>query len=266
MKYEILKNGFIDSYINEVANNIRRKNKDYYDTIYKYNQLGYKIRKAFIGESNIIELYIYSTFNQIHNSFQSYVLLLERGAYDDAHIIFRSMYDKFIDLVFVISDNENYKYIFQNFIKKNLAMLNDIKQNKFFDLIDEKTIKNKISELKKEILLNDDKTEVKKISTQEKAKKSNLLKEYVYYRYLSEYTHNGLRTIYENLISTKDGVILDSGFKFDNFTEQIILAVGCYRDAISTICDYLKRNSLIEELKKIDDQFSRIVLTEKNSN
>lgn len=261
MKY--WKTVFIDSYINEVANDIRRENKDYFDVIYKYNQLGYKIRKAFIGESNIIELYIYSTFNQIHNSFQSYVLLLERGAYDDAHIIFRSMYDKLIDLVFVMSDNENYKYIFQDFVKKNLAMLNDIKQNNFFDLIDEKNLNNKILEFKKEILFNDDKTEVKKLSTQQKAQKINLLKEYVYYRYLSEYTHNGLRTIYENLISTKDGVILDSGFKINNFTEQIILAIGCYRDAISIICDYLKQNSLIEELKKIDDQFSRVVLAEK---
>lgn len=31
MKYEILEDGFIDSYINEVANDIRRENKDYYD-------------------------------------------------------------------------------------------------------------------------------------------------------------------------------------------------------------------------------------------
>lgn len=252
MSYKVFDDGFLDYSINEVVvKDNREKYKELYKIIFKYNKLGYETRKRFIGECEYIDVFLYTTFNSIHNSFQSCLLLLERGAFEDANIIFRSMYDKLIDLKFVLKDKNNFQYIYNDFIKKTLTKLNDIKKNKFFDLVAEKTIDDLMVEFKKY-----NKNMKKSLTIKNKADIVNMSKEYVYYRYLSEYTHNGLRVLYDNIIPKNDNLILDSGFKLEGFNNHIIIVIGCYKDALVDMCKYLNDVELIQQIDEIDQKLS----------
>ena len=252
MKEDVLENGFLDDKVNDVAKNIRETNKEYYEIIYLYNLLRYKVRNKFVKDVEFAELFIITTFIKLHDSFQNCVILLERGAIDDYYSIFRTMIDKYIDIVFVIKDSNNINIINNSFIKETLTTLNIINENKLFDIISEKTVNEKISEFSKY-------EESTKYSTLKKAKATNLLKEYMQFRYLSENVHNGFRPLYENLIIKKDGIILDSGFKLENIKENLILLIGFFRDSLKTIISYLNDDSLIKEFDLIETKIEKLI-------
>ncbi len=251
----VLKNGFLDDEVNYVAKRIRENNKEYYEIIYLYNLLGYKVREKFIKDVTSTELFIINTFIKIHNSFQNCVILLERGAGDDCKAIFRTMIDKYIDIVFVIKDSNNINILNDSFINETLITLNKIKDNKLFDLVPEEKINEVLDNFNKD---NKSKT-LKKYTIYKKAKETNLLREYIQFRYLSENIHNGFRPLYENLIFKKDGVILDSGFKIENVKESLILIIGFFRNSLNTIISYLDNNSLKKEFDLIEDKLEKII-------
>ncbi len=117
---DVFKSGFLDDKVNDVAKNIRENNKDYYEIIYLYNLLGYEVREKFIKDVTPTELFIINTFIKLHNSFQNCVILLERGAGDDCKAIFRTMIEKYIDIVFVIKDSNNINILNDSFISETL--------------------------------------------------------------------------------------------------------------------------------------------------
>lgn len=252
---DVFKSGFLDDKVNDVAKNIRENNKDYYEIIYLYNLLGYEVREKFIKDVTPTELFIINTFIKLHNSFQNCVILLERGAGDDCKAIFRTMIEKYIDIVFVIKDSNNINILNDSFISETLFTLNIIKNNNLFDLVPEEEISRAISDFNK-----DDKSEkLKKCSIYKKAKETNLLREYIQFRYLSENVHNGFRPLYENLIFKKDGVILDSGFQIENIKEILFLIIGFFRDSLNVIISYIDADSLKKEFILIEDKLKKII-------
>lgn len=257
MYKEILKNGFLDDIIDRVVKNIRESNKDYYEVIYLYNSLGYNVRKKFVKDVTYVELFIINTFIKLHNSFQNYVILSERGAIDDSYIIFRTMLDKYIDITFIIKDKNNINIINNSFINETLITLNKIKQNKLFDIMSKKTINKRISDLSK---YKKSENSVA-YNTFQKAKETGLLREYIQFRYLSENVHNGLRPLYENLILKNNGIILDSGFNIENFRENLILMIELFRDILNVIISYLNDDSLKEELNLIEDKLKKVIVS-----
>lgn len=257
MNYE---DTLLDLRFNDIANDIRKKHKLLYEFIYKYNQLAYKIWDSFVMDSSQEILYLCTTYNQMHNSFQSFILLLERGVYDDAHIIFRSMYDKFINFMFVIKDIKNYRFIEQDFIQNSLKLLNGIRKKKLFRLIDKNTLDNEITKFRKSILHDENGRYIPTLSMKEKADKCGMQEEYIHYRLLSEYTHNNLKSVYENITIKDDGVILESGIKFDNFIDEIILSLECFKNVMHAICDYLKKYELKKELENLNIQFANFIM------
>ncbi len=133
--------------------------------------------------------------------------------------------------------------------------LNIIKNNNLFDLVPEEEISRAISDFNK-----DDKSEkLKKCSIYKKAKETNLLREYIQFRYLSENVHNGFRPLYENLIFKKDGVILDSGFQIENIKEILFLIIGFFRDSLNVIISYIDADSLKKEFILIEDKLKKII-------
>ena len=109
MKEEIeLKNGFLDYDLNIEVNRKREKNKDAYRVAEEFNLLMYEIeRKLKKDNATNRDLYVFTVFNQIHISSQTYIILIERGLYADEQIILRSIYEKILNLKIVIVD-ENY--------------------------------------------------------------------------------------------------------------------------------------------------------------
>lgn len=109
----VLKNGLLDKNIEIIVDNIRDKYSKQYNLVFSINDLFLKIidENIFNTFSSDREIYIYTTLFEIHSSFQSIILLLERGLLNNAEIILRSIYEKKFKLFAIIKDKNNYTKI-----------------------------------------------------------------------------------------------------------------------------------------------------------
>ena len=99
-----LRNGFIGDDIQIEVLRIKNDFKELYNLIKKYNSILYDISEKFENKNiTNADAYLFVTFTQLHKSFQSFVILLEYGLYDDSQILLRSFYDKMISFLYIIN-------------------------------------------------------------------------------------------------------------------------------------------------------------------
>lgn len=242
-----LKNGFLDEELVLEVNKIRNKNKELYLIIEKINSLLYEIENNYEKDDGTnVELYVFTTFSQIHISIQSYIILLERGLYDDAQIVLRSTYDKLFKCLYVLENDKALDILDQDNVNSQLTLYKYILNNKLFDYVPEEKLKVGIQELEKRRKLKDNGKIIKCPDNKDISEKLNLPETYIHYKILSHYTHNSVFVINSKLIETDAGYLINQNIQHGNFKDEVIKAIICLGYIISPICDYLG----LENIKK----------------
>lgn len=252
---EILKNGFLDEKLELSVKDLRFAHKDAYHMASELNELMYEIEQEFIGkESTSIELYIYTVFSQIHNSCQTYILLVERGLYADSQIILRSIYEKIFKLMIVIEDEGYLKRFLKDSLKQGISTLNRIKSKKLFKLISEDIVDSRIKEFTDAL---NQMNEVKLPS--DLGKISEMIKmdmQYIYYKLLSEYTHNDLVVSMKHLIFEDEGVIINGSQIYEGkIPEEILRYTECVEYAVKALSNYLNKPNYYNKLQNIQEKY-----------
>ena len=103
-----LKFGFLDKNVKKLVKQVRKKHPLTYEVIFSYNSLASEIEKNFVKENPTnIDIYVFTVFNQIHTTFQSGIILTERGLCSDALILLRTMYESLFKMKYVIKDDNH---------------------------------------------------------------------------------------------------------------------------------------------------------------
>ncbi|MBO6195196.1 MAG: hypothetical protein J6O56_02475 [Bacilli bacterium] len=263
-----LKNGYIDDKMQLHVDNFRKNNKYIYNILNQINDLSYKIANSSIANSNDLKgVYILTKFHQIHLSYQSFIILYERGLYEDSKVILRSLYDKIIDIMFVAKNNENIYQVLFNEIKEKESLCKYIEDNKLYKYLSKKKIKEAKEEFENQINDLKDKTNesLKRYSFKNKCKDINNKELYLHYRYNSIYTHNSIQVQENRIIRNKKDYIIDNNLKFANITDEIAFLIGIYKYAIKTICEYLENNDYYNKFILIESDFCNLLNKNKKN-
>ncbi len=201
MQIEI-KNGSLDLNMNLVIDNYRKENEVLFNFIMEVDNYLFNLERE-LKKTNPkdIDAYIIASFVQIHTSYQSLIILLERGLYDDSQIILRSLFEKIIKCLFVIDDGTNINYLKQETNKNQKNLLEFIIKNK--ELFNESFVNDcseKAKELKKIIIKNSKGKALKKITIMEMCQKLRKNEMYFIYKFLCSYTHNDLSIVANKII------------------------------------------------------------------
>lgn len=247
-----LKNGFLDNDIMLEIDRIRKENSELYEIVEKMNKLFYSIEKNYekISPTNV-DVYARTTFSQIHMSAQSYVILLERGLYDDAQVILRSMYDKIIKCLYAIK-YDSIEELIQESIRKTISLYEYIEKNKLYNYIP----KDKLNEFMKAMK-----------ESQKKDKRGKLIKmphitdicndldikeAYIHYSLLSGYVHNSIGVIGNKIIESGVDILINQNIDHGDFKNEVIKMILCMKFIINPICEYL-------ELGEQSDKFNELL-------
>lgn len=257
----VFNDGFLDKKIQIIVEKTRNNNKNVYDLIDKYNSLCYSLEKGFEKEkANVIDLYLCTCFTEIHTSFQSYIILLERGLYIDSQIILRSIYDKVFNSLFIIQDSNNFNVLFKKNINENIKMCNYIKEKGLYTYMNEELLNNRLKAQKElEETINISKSYV---SAKYICENMGLEELYIHYMLLSDYTHNGFNVIESKIQKDGNGVIINQNFEFGNFLDEIAKVIGCMSYVIKNLCEYLKNEKMLKQFESIEDQLVELEKSE----
>lgn len=245
-----LNNGFLDDNLNFEVNRIRKENLEAYQLVEELNKLLYEIEQSFIKENaSKDELYVYTTFNQIHISCQTYIILIERGLYGDSQIILRAIYEKIFNLKMVMLDGGYLKRILKDSLNQSCSTLKKMKSDKIFELLEEDIVDNRINEFEKVI---NNMSEIKEtMNLSDIADKVGMRRQYIYYKLLCEYAHNDLAVLMQNLKFEEEGVIIKGGQTYGEILDEILKFVECVEYTIRAISDYLNVNSFVKKLENL---------------
>ena len=239
---------FLDEKVQIKVSQVRTEHKELFDLIKKFNHLFVRIVESFINQKvpNRIN-YIYTMFSQMHYSYQAYILLLERGLYDDSQIILRSLCDKAIKILYVLNKKENYYLLGQDIINKKIKKLSNLDGTEMIKIIGEDRINKEIEELKK--YQKDPKVSlptIKQICDQIDMKDL-----YIQYSILSDYTHENLNVLMENNVVLDEGIIIGKGFRYEDFYNDVSMSISFFEIVLSKMNSLLDLEEYVVDFEKI---------------
>lgn len=254
----ILKNGCIDNNMDLVVNDYRKKNKKIFDYVFKLDNYLNKLEKNLKKENpKDYDVYIIITFVQIHNSFQSFIALLERGMYDDSQIILRSLYDKMIKCLYVIHNNSNFEIIKQDDTDQTIKLFNFVVNHKDFfkeDIVNKYNVT--LNELKKNIKHDEKGKRIKLKSNEKLCKEIGNQELYFVYKFLCGYTHNQLFVPGKKLRINKNVINVIQYIEYpEDLYYEISLIIQSLSYIIIPLCKYISNKNLEEEFNKLFNSF-----------
>ena len=248
----ILKNGLLDKNIEFLVDNVRNKYFKQYNLVFSINDLFLKIinENIFNTFSNDREIYIYTTLFEIHSSFQSIILLLERGLLNNAEIILRSIYEKKFKLFAVIKDKRNYNRILdeREYYAAETALTINNSKNKQFNHLKDKINLN---------LYNLENYKKKKTSTKKWALYAGLIDEYYkQYSIFSSAVHHDIITL-TNLVENKSNGIKINTYSYDNFEDRIKITCEVTLQCLNKVLEYKNINKFNKNIKTILNELKK---------
>jgi len=253
-----LKNGFLDDDIVIEIMKLKAENKKIYDLLEKMNQQLYEVGKNYEKENPTqVDIYVRITFSQIHKSFQSFIILLERGLYDDSQIILRSMYDKIINTLYVLNDEKNIEKLIQDNINEQLKTCRDIQKYELYQYVSKEHVQQSLEENLKCRKLDENNKKIEKPSAKQICEELDIKEVYILYRLTSNYTHNALNIVTNKIIESNGGILVNQGIDHGNFKHEIGLLIACMTLIIEPICNYLKSPTILKELESIVIELSK---------
>lgn len=251
-------NGFLDDDLQLEVKRMRKENRDLYNIIEKINKLFYCIEENYEKtRPTDVDVYIRTTFSQIHMSSQSYVILLESGLYDDSQVILRSMYDKVIKCLYAIKNN-SIEILIQDSIKRRKKLYDFIDKNEIYNYVP----KDKLSELKKEIEKEQKKDEngkpVKIPQIIETFSDLGIKEAYIHYSLLSSYVHNSIGVVGSKVIEDDIDILINQNIDHGDFKNEIIKMYLCIQYIVDPICDYLNLSKQKMEFDKLINELMKL--------
>lgn len=205
-------------------------------------------------KSQEYELYIFTTYCQIIKSIKAFMLLIDKNYFDDAQIIMRSIYEKFLNMKMVINSNNYFFALVKNEYEKDLKLYDRLKNKDNFYDISVKKLNDLTNETTKNLELIKNKNLPPKLNTADLAGKIGMSEFYVRFQILSRYTHNQLGVVFSNITFKKEGVIINT-YKDFPIIEEIAIAFECAIIAIKSISDYLKNDKYLLKLDILEREF-----------
>lgn len=244
---------FIDLKVNECIIGFRQEHQSEYIVIEEFINM-FRLCEEDIEKIgvNLQSTYLLAAITQLNKLYQSTIILLERGLRDPAYIVIRTILELIFKIIAVIRDEKfiDKLSLYQQY--ENKKCLEDIKNNKLFDMISEEDIYKLIERC------NNDINRAKKpiINVYEIAKENKLSREYILYRLQSDYTHHS-NSVIEGIIETKENICyVDGNFQLEDFKKSVGLLISIISSMFSVLInEYLKNNNLINKYNQLSKNF-----------
>lgn len=254
-----LLNGFLDEDLQLEVKQIRKENSNLYKVIEKINKLFYSIEENYEKNNpSNVDVYVRTTFSQIHMSSQSYIILLERGLYDDSQVILRSMYDKVIKCLYAIKNN-SIEILIQDSIKRKKSLYDFIDKNEMYNYVP----KEKLYELKNEILKKQKKNKngkpIKTPQIIETFSDLGIKEAYIHYSLLSSYVHNSIGVIGSKVVEKDSEILINQNVDHGDFRNEVVKMYLCMQYIVSPICEYLNLKNQKLEFDKLIEELLKLV-------
>ena len=241
----ILQDGFLDLKLNEIITTFRQKYSAEYSVVFKIKSFLDEAQDCFIGKTvSKQDMFLSASIMELNKLFQSAVLLFERGLPSSANIIVRSILELSFKIIELIKNENFLQEMIMDANLKTLKTLNDIKNNKLYDVVPPDLVEQLLEDCQQKKSQNSNVN----IGASNLADRNGLKKEYILYRTYCDYTHQSLSAIYENIDITPQGVTLDGDLRLTNFSESLALLISITMISFP----YITQHSLIDE--KIKDQ------------
>ena len=251
---ENLEDGYLDLKINKYIKGFREKYKNEYNCIKKVNMFFQKIQmeltKKGVTQQNT---FIMASLSQLQKSYESSILLFERGLRESGNALIRTILDLSFKIIEVIRNEDFVEDLLLEEQYESLALLNDIETNKIFDMISEQQVK----EYKKIVETNINHREKPKTKTIYLANKNKLNREYILYRLQCDYVHQSTGIIGSIIKRTSKGdYYIDGDLQLKNFKSSIAWLLSITTISIKVILEeYIKKEELIKEFNEIVKEF-----------
>ncbi len=233
-----LKNGFLDKDILFEMGKIQNEHKELYNVLKEINHLFYRIEKNYeIVNPTDVDLYVRTVFSQLHISFQTYIILLEIGLYDDSQVILRSMYDKISKCIYAIGNND-VKGLENQSIEKTLLLYEYIYDTKLYEYLPKDNLQIYTDLLKNKKKENGENNRVPRIATI--FKNSSIPEAYIHYSLLSSYVHNAISVVSSKIIEDDLGITINQNIDHGDFKNEIGKMVICMQYVVDPVCKFLK--------------------------
>ena len=259
-----LKNGSLDINMNLVIDNYKKENKILFDFMMKVDTFLYNFERE-LKKTNPkdIDAYIIASFVQIHSSYQSIIILLERGLYDDSQILLRSLFEKIIKCLFVIYDDKNFIYLKQETNKSKISLFEYVIKNKeLFDNSFVDSCKNASKSLKNNMMRNKRGKALKKASIKDMCEIIEKKEVYFIYKYLCGYSHNDLFVVANKIIFNKNIVTINHSLEYsDNLNNDISIIINSLGYIIIPLCNYIANDKMKKEFERIIKDFNDKIIS-----
>ena len=208
----------------------------------------YEIEKYFVKEDfSVVDVYLFTTFTQIHTSFQSYIILLERGLYEDGQIVLRSLYDKMFKFLYILNDSGSFNIFKQDGILKQKSLFKYIIKNNLYDYVSENKAKEYLLQLEQQIEKRDSDKNINVPSNQKICEEMGIEELYIHYKLLSGYTHNAFFVVDGKIKTEESGVIIDQGINHGNFYDEVCKVIFCFDYIVNPLCNYFNISNFSKE-------------------
>lgn len=254
VKNEEIKEGYLDLKINKYIEGFRKKYKNEYNCVKKVNMFFQKIqteltKKGFTQQNT----FIMASLSQLQKSYESTILLFERGLRESGNTLIRTILDLSFKIIEVIRNEDFVEDLLLEEQYESLALLNDIETNKIFDMISEKQVK----EYKKIAKTNINNRKRPKTRTIYLVNKNKLHREYILYRLQCDYVHQSTGIIGSIIKRTSKGnYYIDGDLQLKDFKSSIAWLLSITTISIKVILEeYIKSEELIKEFNEIVKEF-----------
>ena len=214
---------FIDLIVNDCMVDFRQQYNKEYETINEvisiFRLCEDRLEKMGLSQQNV---YILASIMQLNKLYQSSIIILERGLKEPAYGIIRTILDLTFKIIEVIRNEEFIDLLSLHQQYETKKCLEDIKNNKLFDMVSEDEVIKLIEKCNEEI-----KGEKKpKIKAYDLAKKNGFDKAYILYRLQCDYTHQSNSVIESTIKVTENGYYIDGNFQIEDFKMSIALLIS----------------------------------------
>lgn len=251
---ENFKDRYLDLRINKYIVGFRKKYKNEYNCIKRVNMFFQKIQMELTKNGvNQQNTFVMASLSQLQKSYESSILLFERGLREAGNALIRTILDLSFKIIEVIRNEDFVEDLLLEEQYESLALLNDIETNKIFDMVSEQQV-NKYKNIVKTNINNREKPKTKTIYL---ANKNKMNREYILYRLQSDYVHQSTGVIGSIIKRTSKGdYYIDGDLQLKGFKTSIAWLLSITTISIRIVLEeYIKSEELIKEFNGIVKEF-----------
>lgn len=248
-----MNNKYLDLKNIESIKKYRSNNEKEYNYIYRISnyltKIGHSLQK---DNGTSLDFYVLSMLSELELSFQSIIILFERGLLEDAHILIRSFIDKIIRIDYSMKSDTNYLELVSNSEKSKKKLCEYVIDNKskFNAELIEKYIERK-EEIKKYLSSLPKEVVKKRLVSEQMCKDINISELYYPYMYYSSYTHGDLLHLNNRIICYNDTTIINLNPIYSDIMKEIELLLELLKCVIEPICKHYEMDSLNLEFEEL---------------